>query len=208
MNDSLITVFQLLALLMSVVIHEVSHGYAALRLGDTTAQDEGRLTLNPIKHIDLFGTILLPAMLYLTTGGAVMFGWAKPVPYDPRRLRSPMTDAAKIAIAGPASNLLLALIFSALTRFAALSAGGASLATLLALVAMVNVYLMVFNLVPLPPLDGSKVLYAWLAKRGEQGINTILWLERYGTWALLFIIVFAMEPIQYVASLLIRLLLG
>lgn len=112
----LLIIFQLLALLFSVVIHEVAHGFAAEKLGDPTARQLGRLTLNPLKHIDPLGSVILPIGLYIVSGGSFVFGWAKPVPFDPRFLRRPVTDAAKIAIAGPASNLLIAVVFGILLR--------------------------------------------------------------------------------------------
>lgn len=190
---------------MSVVVHEISHGYAALRLGDTTAKDEGRLTINPIKHIDPFGTILLPLILFIT-GSPILIGWAKPVPYDPRRLQQPMSDAAKIAAAGPASNLLLAVIFTLFAHLAGY-ASGAAMGQLLALVVVVNIFLALFNLIPLPPLDGSKILYSWLAKQGEGGMGAVVWLERYGTWILLAVIAWGMTIVQLPALYLANLLL-
>jgi len=104
-------------LVLSIVVHECAHGLVALWCGDTTARDRGRLTLNPLPHIDPFGSILLPAILALTHA-PVMFGWAKPVPIDAAKLRHPVNDHLKVALAGPASNLLLALFFAALTRLA------------------------------------------------------------------------------------------
>jgi len=103
-------VFQIAILIMSVVIHEVSHGYAAYSLGDPTAKYEGRLTLNPLRHLDMFGSVLLPFILYITHAGFI-FGWAKPVPYNPHNLRPGRWSEAQVAIAGPFSNLCLALVF-------------------------------------------------------------------------------------------------
>src|SRR6185436_16018723 len=114
--DFPIVLFEFIVLIFSAVLHEVAHGYMAERLGDPTARDAGRLTLNPIRHLDLFGSILMPLGLYLVSGGAFFFAAAKPVPYDPRNLKNPRSGAAKIALAGPATNFLLAAIFGIVIR--------------------------------------------------------------------------------------------
>ena len=165
----------LLALLFSVVVHEVAHGWVAGKKGDPTARELGRLTLNPLRHIDPVGTILVPAVLALLPGGMV-FGWAKPVPVTPWRLRDPRRDQAWIAAAGPASNLLLAaacaIALGALAGILGLAPqqAGESLGADLRLFAdrllgagiYLNVLLALFNLIPLPPLDGSWIVLRWL----------------------------------------------
>lgn len=152
--------FLIAILIMSVVIHEVSHGYVANTLGDPTARLQGRLTLNPIVHLDLFGSILLPALLVFT-GSPFLFGWAKPVPYNPYNLRRGGRWAeALVAGAGPAVNIALALIFALVVRLF----GGASvaIAEIGLFIVTINVMLAIFNMIPIPPLDGSKVLSAIL----------------------------------------------
>jgi len=109
-------IFQLIVLLFSVIIHEVSHGYAALKLGDDTAEKMGRLTLNPLPHLDLWGSILMPLILFFTTNGKFVFGYAKPVPYNPLNLKNPRRDSAILAFAGPLANLTVAFIFGILIR--------------------------------------------------------------------------------------------
>lgn len=160
-----IFIFQLIVLIFSAVIHEVSHGYVAQALGDPTAERAGRLTLNPLKHLDPFGSVILPLLLSLIPGG-IIFGWAKPVPYDPRNLKDPKKGGALIAAAGPASNFLIAIVFGVVYRVLAaapaLAATFVSVAPLLASVVLINIVLGVFNLVPIPPLDGSKVLFGLL----------------------------------------------
>ncbi|MBI2278568.1 MAG: site-2 protease family protein [Candidatus Brennerbacteria bacterium] len=188
-------VFSVIVLIFSVVIHEVSHGAIAERLGDPTARLAGRLTLNPLKHLDLFGSVILPLMLSLLPGG-VVFGWAKPVPYDPRNLKRPVRDGALVAAAGPVSNLLLALVFGLLFRFFSsgegMNAVGELFPSLIAQVVVVNVWLAIFNLMPIPPLDGSKVLF-WLLPQSAYELRAFL--ERYGFFVLLFFIFFGIEII-------------
>lgn len=151
-------IFSLIILLFSVIIHEVAHGYAALMQGDKTAEYEGRLTLNPIPHIDPVGTVLLP-LLSLSLGG-FLFGWAKPVPYNPYNLRNQRWGEAIVAAAGPLSNILLAVIFGLIIRFYVAPNGefDSGLALLSDVIVKVNIVLAVFNLMPIPPLDGSKIL--------------------------------------------------
>jgi Zn-dependent protease len=162
----------LILLIVSLGIHEAAHGWVALKCGDTTARDLGRITLNPIPHIDLFMTILLPAMLFIGSGGRVLFGGAKPVPVSFHRLRHPWRDMSLVALAGPMSNLLLAIFFMIALKFFlhtglynGASRVGARLDDFLPRVLWstmaTNVLLAVFNLVPIPPLDGSRVM-AWL----------------------------------------------
>ena len=200
---------KIVVLIFSVVIHEVSHGYAALALGDRTAQYSGRLTLNPIKHIDLFGSIILPALTALM--GGPVFGWAKPVPYNPYNLKNQKWGPAIVGAAGPAANLLLAVIFGLFIRFSSsLSAGVsgqflANFITIAAAISILNLVLAIFNLVPIPPLDGSKVLFALLP---YQWRNVEVMLERYGFFALLIFIFFFAQLLVPVIDLFFRLIVG
>jgi Zn-dependent protease len=173
-----------LVAVVSITSHEASHGFAADRLGDSTARDQGRLTLNPLPHIDLFFTILLPLFLILSGTGFV-FGGAKPVPVDVSRLRNPRRDWALVGLAGPGMNLLLALLLAAglsLAVHVGHAEPGAPLAEILAVGIFVNVLLAVFNLIPIPPLDGSRVVQFFLS-----GEALDLW-RRLERWGLLVIV--------------------
>ena len=149
----------LVVLILTIIVHEIAHGYAALLLGDPTAQQEGRLTLNPIPHIDVLGTLIVPGILLLT-GSGILFGWAKPVPYNPYNLKGRWGEAL-VAAAGPGINIALAVVFGLLLRF-----GGdilpASLLPFFRVVIPVNLFIAFFNLIPVPPLDGSKIVMALL----------------------------------------------
>lgn len=179
-----------LVLLVSAVVHEVAHGWTALRLGDTTARDAGRLTLNPLRHIDPIGSILVPLML--AVAGGVFLAWAKPVPVRPDRLRDPENDQPKVAAAGPLSNLLLAALSAILAGLTLVWSGAGTIegpsirslsggSRLLFLVfqtgIIANVWLAVFNLLPVPPLDGSWILARFL---GPSTRRHYLGLSRYG----------------------------
>lgn len=197
------TIFLILILILSVVVHEVTHGFVADRLGDPTARLAGRLTLNPIKHLDPFGSVILPLLLAILPGNFI-FGWAKPVPFNPYHLKNPERDAALIAVAGPLSNLLIAAIFGTLVRISSaisvpLLAGAAPL---FAAIVWINVILAVFNLVPLPPLDGSKVLFALLPRSAARA--KIL-LEQYGTIFLVLFIFFGFRLIAPITQFLFNL---
>ena len=172
----------ILGLAVAVILHEVAHGYAALMLGDPTAKYAGRLTLNPIKHIDLWGTILVPGFLILSGTGFV-FGWAKPVPVNYNNLGRGKYGPLLVALAGPATNFVLVAFFGLLAR---VSPAGTALPFLFVSIAMVNAVLMLFNLIPVPPLDGSKVLYLFLDRRPE----VVDWLERYGLYLFIGLLVF------------------
>jgi Zn-dependent protease len=178
-------IFSIAILVVSIIVHEVSHGYAAYFLGDPTAKYAGRLTLNPIPHIDLFGSIIVPAILALLPGGLI-FGWAKPVPVNTYNLKYGKWGETIVAFAGPLSNLIIAGLAALFIRLAI--AGVVPLAPasvmLLAAIALVNIVLAVFNLMPIPPLDGSKILYALLPARFAHIRGT---LERHG---FLFVIIF------------------
>ena len=151
-------VFQLaIVLIFSIVIHEVAHGYMAESLGDPTARRAGRLTLNPIPHLDPLGSVIIPALLIIS-GTSFVFGWAKPVPYNPSLLTKDMKyGPLKVALAGPATNILLAVVFGIIIRFAYPILSEFTILTL-AFAVLINILLAVFNMVPIPPLDGSKIL--------------------------------------------------
>jgi Zn-dependent protease len=168
----------------AIILHEISHGYVAYLLGDPTAKRAGRLTLNPIKHIDPFGTILLPLILLTISGGAFFFGYAKPVPFNPRNFKNERTGMLLTGIAGPVTNVLLAVIFGVLVRFFP-ATGPAWLATVFEFVvffAEANLVLAFFNLVPVPPLDGSRVLQWILPDSVRDAYHSI---ERYGFFVLI-----------------------
>jgi len=162
--------FQIIILLFSAIIHEWAHGYAAYRLGDDTAKNLGRLSLNPLVHLDLFGSIILPILLVLANFGFI-FGYAKPVPFNPAKLKNWRYGIAKVAAAGPLSNLFIATFLGLMVRFLPAS----SFTQFLALAVYINVLLAVFNLVPLPPLDGSKIIASFLPIKIQN------WLFSYET---------------------------
>src|SRR3989338_644574 len=147
--------FLYLVIILSAVFHEYAHGWVAYRLGDTTAKDAGRLTLNPIPHIDLWGTIIVPLFLLFTSG--IFIGWAKPVPYNPYNLRDQKYGSLKVGVAGPATNLMLALILGLTLRLLVAAVDPSIFLELLALIVYINIFLGLSNLIPFPPLDGSKV---------------------------------------------------
>ena len=181
-------VFIIIILIMSVVVHETAHGYAALALGDPTAKHQGRLTLNPLNHLDPMGSIILPGLMVLFNTGFII-GWAKPVPFNPYNLRNQRWGEAIVAAAGPLSNIALAIIFGLFIQFSLLYGllSQASLA-LVSQVVFINLLLAIFNLIPIPPLDGSKILFAFLPYRFQ---NFRANLERFGlVLVLLFVFVF------------------
>ena len=153
-------VFSVLVLVFSVVAHEVSHGYMAQYLGDPTARLAGRLTLNPLRHIDPIGSLLVPFITSILPGG-IVFGWAKPVPYNPYNLRPGRFSEAIVAGAGPLSNLVIALIGGLIIRLGFFPTG---MADILFLIIFINIILFLFNLIPIPPLDGSKILSSVLPR--------------------------------------------
>lgn len=152
------------ALVLSVVVHECAHGLMALWNGDTTARDQGRLTLNPLAHLDPMGSVIFPALLFLVRS-PFLIGWARPVPVSWARLRHPVNDALKVAMAGPASNLLLAFVFAAVARLAPEAGFFAPLRLVGYAGVVINCGLALFNLIPIPPLDGSWLLMRFLPMR-------------------------------------------
>lgn len=178
-------IFTIAVLLFSVVLHEISHGYAAEMQGDPTARMQGRLTLNPIKHIDPIGSILVPLFLFLSNA-SFLIGWAKPVPFNPYNLRNQRWGEAIVAIAGPAMNILIALIFGLFLRFYPIMTLAPQIVDIIVSIVVINLVLAVFNMVPVPPLDGSKILFALFP-------NSLMplraFLEKY-SFALVLILVF------------------
>lgn len=156
-------IFNILVVLFSVVLHEVSHGIMANSMGDTTAKDLGRITLNPFKHLDWFGSVLLPFISYWA--GGFIFGYAKPVPYNPANLRDQKYGPAKVALAGPAVNAVIALLFGFTLRFLPASLEATILPQLFSFIVSLNLVLAVFNLMPIPPLDGHWLLLTFLPNR-------------------------------------------
>ncbi|TSC83552.1 MAG: peptidase M50 [Parcubacteria group bacterium Gr01-1014_17] len=194
-------IFSILILIMSVVVHEVSHGAVANYLGDPTARLAGRLSFNPLKHLDFFGSILVPLLLILSKAG-IIFGWAKPVPVNPYNLRGKYGEAL-VSGAGPASNLLIALVFGLCLRFFG-SVLPVSFVTISASVVLINILLALFNLVPIPPLDGSKILFAFLPPQSP----LVPFLEKYSLFVLLFFIFFLWEFLAPLVGFLFRVFTG
>jgi len=164
-----LVIFFIVALIFSIIIHEVSHGFAAAMLGDPTARLQGRLTLNPIPHIDLLGTIIVPALLILMQT-PFLFGWAKPVPYNPYNLKNQKWGEAIVAAAGPGVNILIALVFGLIARFG-VGVLPDNFVVLATVIVFINILLAIFNLLPFPPLDGSKLLKSLLPFRANMAFQ-------------------------------------
>ncbi|KKU58642.1 MAG: Peptidase M50 [Parcubacteria group bacterium GW2011_GWA2_47_12] len=194
-------IFSIAILIMSVVVHEVSHGLVANYLGDPTARLAGRLSFNPLKHLDILGSVLVPLLLIMSKAG-IIFGWAKPVPVNPYNLRGKYGEAL-VSGAGPASNLLIALIFGLFLRFFG-NALPISFVAISASVVFINILLALFNLVPIPPLDGSKLLFAFL----PPGSAFAEFLERYSLFILLAFIFFLWQFLAPVVGFLFRIFTG
>jgi len=197
-------IFIYLIIVFSAVFHEYSHGWMAYRLGDTTAKDSGRLTLNPLAHIDPVGTVLVPLLLMLTAG--IFIGWAKPVPYNPYNLRDQKYGSLKVGFAGPAANLLIAFVLGLFIRFAdfypAIFAGAPqSFFVLLGLIVFVNIFIALFNLLPFPPLDGSKI-FADLFPR------QYVYFQRMGFIGIFLALLIAFYFLSTVAQLVFRIIVG
>lgn len=187
------TLLSLVILILSIIAHEVAHGYAANSLGDPTARLAGRLTLNPVSHIDMMGSILIPALL-IFSHSPLLFGWAKPVPYNPYNLKNRRFGEAFVAIAGSATNILLAIIFGLIVRFGATTGiFDSMMISIAAIIVFVNLFLGLFNLIPFPPLDGFTVLRAVLPWHLSAKMESFEYYVRHaGVISLiLFLIVFS-----------------
>lgn len=205
-------VFTIAALVLSIVLHEMAHGYAANALGDPTARLAGRLSGNPLVHLDPLGSVIIPALLYISNAG-ILFGWAKPVPYNPYNLKNQRWGEALVAAAGPAINIAIAVIFSLLMRAAGVLDLSQSFLFIAAYVVYINILLALFNLIPLPPLDGSKIIQAFLPYRAAMRYRQFLYqFERLGlfaTFALVFIVINLLwTPFSHLVGLLFSLLTG
>lgn len=198
------TIFTILILVFSVIIHEVSHGYAALMMGDVTAKYAGRLTLNPIKHLDPFGSVILPVLLTILPGNFVL-GWAKPVPYNPYNFKNKRLGELFVAAAGPLSNILLALVFGLIIRLAIYFNYATAFISLALVIVLVNLVLAIFNSLPIPPLDGSKILFnLWPNFSPQIRLN----LEKHGFVILLFFVLFLSKFLFPIILFLTALLTG
>ncbi len=216
MQNAIGFIFQIAVLIFSVVIHEVSHGFMAYSLGDPTAKIQGRLTLNPIKHLDLFGSFLVPVFAYLAH--LPIIGWAKPVPYNPYNLKHPFGrffrghdwGSVLVGFAGPGANILVALVFGFGIRFlqsgvTTYSQVAQNLFDIFSIIVIINLALAVFNLVPIPPLDGSKLLFALLPYRFHE---MYVQFERFGFLFLLIFIFLFSGVIFPIVSVLFKLITG
>jgi Zn-dependent protease len=194
-------IFIIVVLIFSAIVHEYMHGWMANELGDPTAKNAGRLTLNPLAHLDLWGSVILPVFLYLTTG--FIFGYAKPVPINPNYLRHPKYDMVKVALAGPLSNLVLAIFFGLFIRFFPIS--NDLFAQLLSAIVEINLILFTFNILPIPQLDGSRVIFPFLPRPVQEFyVRT----ERYGTLIALIFVFAAFPFILAIVDFLMKIIIG
>ncbi len=200
-----LSIFYFLVLIISIIVHEVAHGIAAEREGDPTARMLGRITLNPLKHIEWFGSVILPLVLILSNAGFVV-GWAKPVPYNPENLKRGNKSVAIVAIAGIVVNLFIALIFGLLIRVGTM-VGFSSLAffDIASIIVLVNIVLALFNAIPIAPLDGFRFLGAVLPARAEPTMRV---LEQYSLPLLIVFLLFGWKFVAPLAFTLFSLLTG
>ncbi len=195
--DIVITIFSLVVLLFSVIIHELAHGSVALLLGDSTAKYQGRLTLNPLKHLDLFGSVILPLLLlFATAGQGPIFGWAKPVPINPYNLKDQKWGSMKVALSGPIVNIAMAIMFGLLLRLlpSSLFIANPGLFLIFSFIVQINIVLALFNLIPIPPLDGHWILFTLIPNKFSQ---IRIFLQQYGIFILIFLIFFGGLHILY-----------
>jgi Zn-dependent protease len=210
--DATNAIFYIAILIMSVVIHEVSHGYIAEYFGDKTARFAGRLTLNPIKHLDIFGSILLPALLVISQS-PFLIGWAKPVPYNPENLSDRKWGTIGVAAAGVLANFSVAIFFGILIRFAPTLFGlplydfssPHPFYVITKMIVIVNLGLGIFNLVPIPPLDGSKILFNLLPSSFDRITN---FLETYSLILIIVFVVFLSNYLYPILAFLFHLFTG
>ncbi len=199
----LITLFALFILFFSIIIHEIAHGSVAYALGDPTAKEAGRLTLNPLRHLDPFGSVVFPIFSFLITRGqGPIFGWAKPVPVNPYNFRDQKYGELKVSLAGPLTNFLMAIIFGLFIRFLILPP---SWLIFFSIIAVYNFAWGIFNLVPIPPLDGSHILFTFLP---EKLANWKMFLVQNSLLLLLLFIAFGPDWIFLGAMILYHLITG
>ena len=202
------SIFYIAILIMSIVIHEISHGFMAERFGDKTARYAGRLTLNPLKHLDPFGSVILPALLVLSHS-PILFGWARPVPYNPDNLSDRKWGTVAVAAAGVLANFFIALIFGTILRFIPdlnLSESmSESLRFITTIIVITNLGLGIFNLIPIPPLDGSKILFSLLP---VSFYSFIEFMEQYSLVLLLLFIVFLADILFPIIAFMFYLFTG
>ena len=197
-------IFLIIILIFSIVIHEVAHGAMANHLGDPTAKYADRLTLNPIKHLDPIGSVLVPLIL-IFTGSPILFGWAKPVPINPYNFSDQKYGSAKVALAGPGANLLVALFFGLALRFFPDLIALPGLFSIFSYIVFINILLAVFNLLPIPPLDGSHIFFTFLPPEME---NIKIFLSQFGFFVLLFVILFFFRLVILIVNFIFTLIVG